>query len=290
MYKKEAILGIVCLLAGIALWFGVKFLSGDNNPLSNDNKFYVRYIDINGLEKSNDVTINGGVIGQVTNLFLVPSNNSWLAEITIDEKDILNQLTSESIFEIQDDGFLGSKIILLKLMPGNKIFPGDTLNGTQNGLMSQFSRQMDSFDIHKIITPLVELITKVTNLTADIDRIISTNENNFNKIVSNSENFVKSLSKNTEKIDKLILNLSTFSDDFSRMSLPEISTKLNNDLDQLSVILKKINNGTGSASKIINSDDLINDIEATLNSIKSLANDFEKNPKKYLKEIKLLRK
>ena len=290
MYRKEAILGIVCLLAGIALWFGVKFLSGDNNPLSNDNKFYVRYIDINGLEKSNDVTINGGVIGQVTNLFLVPSNNSWLAEITIDEKDILNQLTSESIFEIQDDGFLGSKIILLKLMPGNKIFPGDTLNGTQNGLMSQFSRQMDSFDIHKIITPLVELITKVTNLTADIDRIISTNENNFNKIVSNSENFVKSLSKNTEKIDKLILNLSTFSDDFSRMSLPEISTKLNNDLDQLSVILKKINNGTGSASKIINSDDLINDIEATLNSIKSLANDFEKNPKKYLKEIKLLRK
>ena len=290
MYKKEAILGIVCLLAGIALWFGVKFLSGDNNPLSNDNKFYVRYIDINGLEKSNDVTINGGVIGQVTNLFLVPSNNSWLAEITIDEKDILNQLTSESIFEIQDDGFLGSKIILLKLMPGNKIFPGDTLNGTQNGLMSQFSRQMDSFDIHKIITPLVELITKVTNLTADIDRIISTNENNFNKIVSNSENFVKSLSKNTEKIDKLILNLSTFSDDFSRMSLPEISTKLNNDLDQLSDILKKINNGTGSASKIINSDDLINDIEATLNSIKSLANDFEKNPKKYLKEIKLLRK
>ena len=48
-------------------------------------------------------------------------------------------------------------------MPGNKIFPGDTLNGTQNGLMSQFSRQMDSFDIHKIITPLVELIAKVIN-------------------------------------------------------------------------------------------------------------------------------
>ena len=290
MFKKEAILGIVCLLAGIALWFGVKFLSGDNNPLSSNNKFYVRYSDINGLEKSNNVTINGGVIGQVTNLFLVPSNNSWLAEITIDEKNILNQLTSESIFEIQDDGFLGSKIILLKLLPGNKIFPGDTLNGTQNGLMSQFSRQMDGFDIHKIINPLVELIEKVTNLTGDIDRIISTNENNFNRIVSNSENFVKSLSKNTEKIDKLILNLSTFSNDLSRMSLPEISTKLNNDLDQLSDILKKINNGGGSASKIINSDDLLKDIEATLNSIKSLVNDFEKNPKKYLKEIKLLRK
>ena len=74
------------------MWFGVKFLSGDNNPLSNDNKFYVRYSDINGLEKSNDVTINGGVIGQVTNLFFSPSNNSWLAEITIDEKNILKSI------------------------------------------------------------------------------------------------------------------------------------------------------------------------------------------------------
>ena len=149
---------------------------------------------------------------------------------------------------------------------------------------------MDSFDIHKIITPLVELIAKVTNLTTDIDRIISTNENNFNKIVSNSENFVKSLSKNTEKIDKLISNLSTFSNDLSKISLPEMSTKLNNDFRSTKFNTKKINNGDGSASKIINNDNLVNDIEATLNSIKSLVNDFEKNPKKYLKEIKLLRK
>ena len=40
------------------------------------------------------------------------------------------------------------------------------------------------------------------------------------------------------KIDKLISNLSSFSNDLSRISLPEISTKLNNDLDQLSLYKK----------------------------------------------------
>ena len=112
MLKKEFILGIICFVAGVALFFGIKFLSGDNNPLYNNNKFYVKYDDIDGLEKSNDITINGGVIGQVTDLVLIPSNNSWLVEVTIDEQKVLEQLTRESVFEIQDDGFLGTKIMI----------------------------------------------------------------------------------------------------------------------------------------------------------------------------------
>ena len=290
MFKKEFILGIICVLAMISLWFGIKFLSGDNNPLYNNNKFYVRYDNIDGLEKSNDITINGGVIGQVTDLSLVPSNNSWLVEVTIDEPKVLEKLTRESIFEIQDDGFLGTKIIFLKLSPGERVFPGDTLNGSLNGLMSQFSSQFDGFDIQQIVAPILELLEKVTILTTDIDRIIVTNEKNINGFISSSENIVKNLSKNSNKFDKLISNLSDFSDDLSELSLPELSSNLNKDLEQLNTILNKINKGDGSAAKIINDDDLVKEIEKTLSSIKSLVNDFENNPKKYFKEIKLLRK
>ena len=93
MFKKEFFLGVVCVIAGIMLWFGIQFLSGDNNPLMTHNNFYVEYDDINGLEKSNDISINGGIIGKVTDLILVPSNNSWLVEVTIDEPNILDQLT-----------------------------------------------------------------------------------------------------------------------------------------------------------------------------------------------------
>jgi len=290
MFKKEFILGIICVLAMISLWFGIKFLSGDNNPLYNNNKFYVRYDNIDGLEKSNDITINGGVIGQVTDLSLVPLNNSWLVEVTIDEPKVLEKLTRESIFEIQDDGFLGTKIIFLKLSPGERVFPGDTLNGSLNGLMSQFSSQFDGFDIQQIVAPILELLEKVTILTTDIDRIIVTNEKNINGFISSSENIVKNLSKNSNKFDKLISNLSDFSDDLSELSLPELSSNLNKDLEQLNTILNKINKGDGTAAKIINDDDLVKEIEKTLSSIKSLVNDFENNPKKYFKEIKLLRK
>ena len=290
MLKKEFFLGIICIVAGIALFFGIKFLSGDNNPLFNNNKFYVKYDNIDGLEKSNDITINGGVIGQVTDLILIPSNNSWLVELTIDEPKVLGQLTKQSLFEIQDDGFLGTKIILLKLAPGDKVFPGDTLNGSSNGLMSQFSRQFDGFDIQQVVSPILELLEKITTLTNDIDRIIVSNEKNVNGIISNSENIVKSLSKNAKNFNNLINNLSDFSNELSSLSLPEISVNLNNDLKKLNTILNKIDQGNGSVAKAINSDDLIEEFEATLKSIKSLVEDFEKNPKKYFKEIKLLRK
>ncbi len=290
MLNKEFFLGIICLVAGIALFFGIKFLSGDNNPLFNNNKFYVKYDNIDGLEKSNDITINGGVIGQVTDLILIPSNNSWLVELTIDEPKVLGQLTKQSLFEIQDDGFLGTKIILLKLAPGDKVFPGDTLNGSSNGLMSQFSRQFDGFDIQQVVSPILELLEKITTLTNDIDRIIVSNEKNVNGIISNSENIVKSLSKNAKNFNNLINNLSDFSNELSSFSLPEISVNLNNDLKKLNSILNKIDQGNGSVAKVINSDDIIEEFEATLKSIKSLVEDFEKNPKKYFKEIKLLRK
>ena len=290
MLNKEFFLGIIFIVAGIALFFGIKFLSGDNNPLFNNNKFYVKYDNIDGLEKSNDITINGGVIGQVTDLILIPSNNSWLVELTIDEPKVLGQLTNQSLFEIQDDGFLGTKIILLKLAPGDKVFPGDTLNGSSNGLMSQFSRQFDGFDIQQVVSPILELLEKITTLTNDIDRIIVSNEKNVNGIISNSENIVKSLSKNAKNFNNLINNLSDFSNELSSLSLPEISVNLNNDLKKLNSILNKIDQGNGSVAKAINSDDLIEEFEATLKSIKSLVEDFEKNPKKYFKEIKLLRK
>ena len=290
MLNKEFFLGIICIVAGIALFFGIKFLSGDSNPLFNNNKYYVKYDNIDGLEKSNDITINGGVIGQVTDLILIPSNNSWLVELTIDEPKVLDQLTNQSLFEIQDDGFLGSKIILLKLAPGDKVFPGDTLNGSSNGLMSQFSRQFDGFDIQQVVSPILELLEKITTLTNDIDRIIVSNEKNVNGIISNSENIVKSLSKNTKNFNNLINNLSDFSNELSSLSLTETSVSLNNDLKKLNSILNKIDQGNGSLAKAINSDDLIEEFEATLKSIKSLVEDFEKNPKKYFKEIKLLRK
>ena len=200
-------LGIVCVVSGVILWFGIKFLSGDNNPLFLNNKFFVEYKDINGLEKANDITISGGVIGQVTDLILTKSSNSWLVEVSIDEPKILEQLTKNSVFEIQDDGFLGTKIILLKIVSGEKAYPGDTLKGELNGLMSNFSSQFDGFDIQQVIVPVLEVLEKVAILASDLDRVIVNNEGKIDRVFAllrESLQMVSDLEWEIQRLVKLV--------------------------------------------------------------------------------------
>ena len=219
----------------------------------------------------------------MTDLILIQSSNSWLAEVAIDEPKILEQLTKNSVFEIQDDGFLGTKIILLKILPGEKAYPGDTLKGELNGLMSNFSNQFDGFDIQQVIVPFLDVLEKATILASNLDRVIVNNEGKIDRIISNSEIVSKNLSNSSEKIDKLVSNLSNFSEELSSLSLIESSNNLNKNLLELKSILEKINKGDGSASKIINNDGLVVQMQETLNSIQSLVDDVKSNPKKYFK-------
>ena len=68
--KKEFYIGFVCILAGLLLWFGIKFLSGDNNPFKENNNFFAFYSDLAGLEISDNVYYKGSVVGQVTDIRL----------------------------------------------------------------------------------------------------------------------------------------------------------------------------------------------------------------------------
>ena len=43
---------------------------------------------------------------------------------------------------------------------------GDTLKGELNGLISQFSRQFDGFDIQQIMVPFLEVLEKVTTIVS----------------------------------------------------------------------------------------------------------------------------
>ena len=61
--------------------------------------------------------------------------------------------------------------------------------------------------------------------------------------------------------------------------------KINNTLGELELLIDNINNGNGTASKIINDKDLYKTINETLESIKSLMQDIEKDPKKYIKHV-----
>ena len=65
---KSIIVGVVSLLAICLLYYGIKFLKGQN-PFNKDRVFHAFYQDIAGLTEGNSVTVKGYKVGTVTQIY-----------------------------------------------------------------------------------------------------------------------------------------------------------------------------------------------------------------------------
>ena len=83
---KSLIVGVVSLLAIFLLFFGIKFLKGQN-PFKNDRVFHAFYQDIAGLTEGNSVTLKGYKVGTVTHISFNPErDNEYKEPLSIEGK------------------------------------------------------------------------------------------------------------------------------------------------------------------------------------------------------------
>ncbi|MEQ9307442.1 MAG: MlaD family protein, partial [Marinoscillum sp.] len=123
--SKEFKVGLIALVSGVLLYYGFNFLKG-KDFFSPTNKYYVLYDNVDGLNKSNPVIVNGLAVGRVSRIRLLQSeDNQILVELDIDESITLGDSTVASL---SNTDFLGSKGIVLTVGSlNNPIVPGDTL-------------------------------------------------------------------------------------------------------------------------------------------------------------------
>ena len=95
--SKEFKVGLIALIAGVLLYYGFNFLKG-KDFFSPTNKFYVLYDNVDGLNKSNPVIINGLAVGRVSRIQLLQdAQNLILVELDIDENIQLGDSTVASL-------------------------------------------------------------------------------------------------------------------------------------------------------------------------------------------------
>ena len=71
--KSELKIAIVGILTLFILVWGINFLKG-NNILVQSQAYYSIYDNIDGLESSSPVRINGLTVGNVSNIYFHPNN------------------------------------------------------------------------------------------------------------------------------------------------------------------------------------------------------------------------
>ncbi|MEC8610550.1 MAG: MlaD family protein [Bacteroidota bacterium] len=108
--NSELKIAIVGLLALLVLIWGVNFLKG-NNLFVKSQAYYAIYDNIDGLESSSPVRINGLSVGNVSNIYFHPNNSGQIVvEFTLTEKI---RFPKNSIAKIYNADIMGTKAMLL---------------------------------------------------------------------------------------------------------------------------------------------------------------------------------
>jgi len=301
--KNETKVGILATVAIAILVLGYSFLKG-NDVFTSENTFYAVYERVDGLTVSKPVYVNGYQIGRVSGLTLLP-NGTILTEFKIDKK---YELPANTVARIASTDLLGGKAIVFDLGDSNVYAEtGATLQSdVQKNIMEQVEPiqkkaealfvVLDSVltsvnntispdfqkNINRSLQSIANTLNTLENTAIQVDGMVGTQKSKISGILTNMESISANFSNNNEKLTRIFANLETVSDKAARLNFEETMNKANMAVSDLQLVVDSINNGKGSLGKLLNDDELYNNLEDASKSLDNLIIDVKQNPKRYV--------
>lgn len=291
--RTKSILVALSFIAALLLFvWGFNFLKG-KSILRNQYNFYVVYENSKGLLPGDLVTINGMQVGTVSSLKFHPSQDGSIVvaftmnrDLNIPENTIVNLASS----------LTGSVSLELKLGDSQQLAEsGDTLTSAyDNGTMGMIIETLVPLK-----NSLQTLLNSLNDLTANLNDLLNQNlKNDINKGVNNFASSMENINaitndlqyltdKEDGKLTLVVNNLETITNDFSavgdslkRIDYAHLVSSLESCIAEFNTLLEGVNNGEGSAGRLVKEDSLYNNINATVETLQSLLEEIKANPKK----------
>ncbi|GHA71481.1 MlaD family protein [Pontibacter akesuensis] len=289
---KVALLGIVAL---VILYFGFMFLKG-SDIFSDSNKYYVEYANVDGLVPSNPVILNGIQVGSVQGMeLLTEQGNRIRVEIGV-LKDI--DVGDSTIAALGNSDLLGSKAITLHLgnsttlyKGGEKLIPYNASSITDiisnktvpiidkvDTTLARVNRLLDS----EAKDNLQNILANTEATTEAINRILRANQENINQITSNISSLTTSLRETQRHINHLAQNMSEITDTLKRAEINQLVRNANQAVTELEAAATKLNSGQGSLGRLMNDEQLYENLNRSTESLNLLLRDVQAYPKRYV--------
>lgn len=293
--SREIKTGII-VIGGILLFvMGYSFLKA--TPLFNNSKiFYAVYKHVGGLQPGTQVSINGFNVGNVNNITFKNGSGNLLVAFSVDSKF---EFSKNSIAELYDTGIIGGKGIQI-----NPVFDGAPVAKSGDTLSSNIKPGLTDLLQQK----LAPLQSKIEGAVSNADSLLI----NFNDVLDEEtkrnlresiqglnvtvQSFQSSaatlnslLADNKNKLDSSITNINTITTNFSAISDSIAQVGLSNTIRNLEAtignldkMLAKIESGEGTLGKLVNNDELYNNLSEASKELDLLLQDFRLNPKRYV--------
>lgn len=302
--SKEFKVGLLAVISGTILYLGFNYLKG-KDFFSNTNKYYTIYANIDGLNVSNPVIVNGFAVGRVSAISILQElDNKVLVELDVDENVVLGDST---VATLTNEDFLGSKAILLEI--GHITTPaqnGDTLrSGFDKGLAEIFERAQPLTDnigitigrINEILIGLegagedVKTLLQTFNQTLlHVNEVLTSNNTKINRTFNQINSLLANIDNKVGKLDPIMVNVNKSLDKVNALEIQATLTTLNETMNELKLVVSTVNEGDGTVSKLLKEDTLYQNLNKAIIDFDKLLIHFNQYPKHFMSPLGKKRK
>lgn len=299
--SNETKVGILTISALTILILGFNFLKG-KDLFKKSKKIYAVFNDLGGLSRSNEVKVNGFVIGTVYSLNKKDANlDEIVATINLTEdvnipRDSKAIITSplvgswyisiekgESVEFLKPGDTLKSKLdvgilddVKAQLTPTltkvrNTLDTLNTVLGSVNGILNSEAKNN-----------LQQTLANLNRASSALNGLLDNQSGSLAKTLNNAEAISQSLKNNTEDITATIGNAKKASEKLAALEIQPTLDSLNSMISNLRAVAAKLNSNEGTLGALMNDRTLYKKITDAILSAEILMDDMRAHPKRYV--------
>ncbi|MGV3459505.1 MAG: MlaD family protein [Flavobacterium sp.] len=290
---KTAVLVIASIL--LFIW-GYLFLKG-KDLFNSYRSFYVVYNDVEGLSPSAPVTLNGLVVGKVTDISFIEGEGGKLRiEMQVKTDFPISKSSHATLYE---PGLLGGKQIAIipDLKNTVEAEDGDYLkSGLKPGMLSVVGEKLSPLQtkVEATVVTADSLLHNLNNVfdkrtQANLQIAIAEMSETMQEFSVAARSLNGIISGNKSKIDGTLTNLNVASGNFAKITdslnqadLGKVVRDLEKSLANVDKIINDVESGKGTLGKLLKDEAMYNNLVDASRELKELLADVKHNPKRYV--------
>ncbi|CDN31083.1 ABC transporter-related permease with MCE domain [Mucinivorans hirudinis] len=298
--SRTAKIGIFGLSMAVLLYLGINYIKS-KKIFSGMHTYYVEYSTAAGIEVSAPVVIKGFKVGTVDNVSFDIKKSTIVVSLSVSNK---YPIPDNSRAKVTSTSLLGGSVIEIVLGNSKEDLQNrahiaaveeqgmmealgseyEKLKQMASGLVDQLSLAMQG--INGVLSPenvknLSGLIANLNGISANLNTLIGSQQSNLNTMLANLNRASKTLGDELTALSPVVTNLDSVSLTLRR-DLPLLTANANNAINNLNVTLSKINSPEGTIGKLLNEDELYNNINGAIDALTILLEDVKQNPRRYI--------
>lgn len=299
---NETKVGLMAVIALAGLILGFNFLKG-SSLFHHSKKLYALFDNVEGMDVSNAVQIDGLTIGDISAITETDKDLSHGVLVTITlKKDV--RIPNNSVATLNPGLVQASTIVIAKGDAKEYLDNGDTLETKKKAnIISQIQQNIDPIvaKLNGTLTSLDSLVEVIGGMfdprtknnfsailanlagsSAELQKLLNNQTGYLAQSLKNVNDFTANLSKNNDHITHTLDNLDRASTSIASANFPETMRNLNGTLTDLRGTIGRINSTNGTLGLLINDKQLYQNLTATTKSLNTLLDDLRLHPKRYV--------